>query len=131
MNKKIEWVLRIAIFGEFLGHGVFGLQQKIGWLKYFESVGISADTANTIMPYIGITDIILAVLVLVAPISAALLWMAFWGLWTAMIRWPIGSNPVWDFFEKWANWGAPLALFFYYGVPSSLKGWFTIQRKNV
>ena len=26
--KIIEWVLRIAVAGEFLGHGVFALQGK-------------------------------------------------------------------------------------------------------
>lgn len=123
-NLKIaEWALRIAIFGEFLGHGVFALERKAGWLKYFESVGISADNANAIMPYIGTMDVILAVLVLIFPIRALLLWMAAWGLWTAMIRWPVGPDPVWDFFERWANWGAPLALLLIIGWPKSLREW--------
>jgi len=35
-NSKIAmWVLRIAVAGEFIGHGVFALQQKEGWIKYF------------------------------------------------------------------------------------------------
>lgn len=37
MNTKlIEWVLRIAVAGEFIGHGMFALQKKAGWFKYFE-----------------------------------------------------------------------------------------------
>lgn len=122
--KIIEWVLRIAVFGEFLGHGMFAFQQKAGWLKYFEAVGIGADAANTLMPYIGMLDIALAILVLIKPIRIALLWMAVWGLWTAMIRWPVGTDPIWDFFERWANWGSPLALLLLRGWPRSTREWF-------
>jgi len=32
-TKKIEWILRIAVAGEFIGHGVFALQGKEGWVK--------------------------------------------------------------------------------------------------
>jgi len=32
MNKKIEWTLRIAVAGEFIGHGVFALQGKQDWV---------------------------------------------------------------------------------------------------
>lgn len=122
--KKAQWVLRIAVAGEFIGHGVFALQQKQGWIKYFEAVGISPDAALTIMPLIGAMDILLAILVLIKPIRIAVLWMAFWGLWTALLRWPVGPDPVWDFVERWANWGAPLALFFLLGLPRNFKEWF-------
>jgi len=115
--KKAEWVLRIAVAGEFLGHGVFALQQKAGWLKYFEAFSISPDTATTLMPILGGLDIALAVLVLVKPMKPALLWMTFWGFWTALLR-PIAGEPVWDFVERWANWGAPLALMLIMSKPS-------------
>ena len=48
-----SWILRIAVAGEFIGHGVFGLQAKQGWIPYVTSVGISADTAVTLLPLIG------------------------------------------------------------------------------
>ncbi|MDP2629221.1 MAG: hypothetical protein Q8P45_00745 [Candidatus Harrisonbacteria bacterium] len=127
-NKTLEWVLRIGIFGEFLGHGVFALQQKAGWLKYFDAVGISEATANALMPYIGAMDIVLAILALILPFRLALLWMAVWGLWTAMIRWPIGPDPVWDFFERWANWAAPMALLLYYGWPKTARQWLSARK---
>ena len=114
-TKLLEWALRIGIFGEFLGHGVFALQGKEGLFKYFNAVGVN-DVASikSILLFVGILDVALAVLVLVKPIRGVLLWMALWGLWTAMIRWPVGPDPIWDFFERWANWGAPLAFFAYY-----------------
>lgn len=126
MNKKIEWILKLGVFGEFLGHGVFALQGKEGWFKYFESFGITnPETITTILLLIGIMDIVLAVLVLVKPIRIAVLWMALWGLWTALIRWPLGPDPIWDFFERWANWAVPLALFYVLGGwPKTKRDWF-------
>lgn len=113
VNKKIEWILRVAVFGEFLGHGVFALQGKEGWFKYFNAVGVTeVNTITTILLVIGIMDITLAFLVLLRPIRPLLLWMALWGLWTALLRWPVGPDPIWDFFERWTNWGAPLALYY-------------------
>ena len=122
-TKAAAWVLRIAVAGEFIGHGVFALQQKQGWIEYFEAVGISADSAMTLMPVIGVVDIALAILVLVRPVRLALLWMAFWGLWTALLR-PIAGEPIWDFIERFANWGAPLALLFLVGWPKKARDWF-------
>jgi len=123
-SKIIEWILRIAVAGEFIGHGVFALQGKEGWFKYFEPFGItSVETMTTILFVVGIVDVALALLILFKPVRVALLWMAFWGLWTALIRWPIGPDPIWDFMERWANWGAPLALLFLVGWPKSLRDW--------
>jgi len=124
-SSVTQWVLRIAVAGEFLGHGVFALQGKEGWFKYFNAVGITnTDTILTTLLVVGILDIALAVLVLVKPIRIAVLWMALWGLWTALIRWPLGPDPIWDFFERWANWGAPLALLLLMGWPKNLREWF-------
>lgn len=125
-QKIISWILRIAVAGEFLGHGVFALQVKPGWIEYFTSLGISSDFAVSVLPLIGALDVSLAILVLIKPIRAALLWMAFWGLWTAILR-PLAGEPVWDFFERFANWGAPLALLYVYGWPKTAKEWFTTK----
>ncbi len=111
--KNIEWVLRIAVFGEFLGHAVFALQGKpqwIGWVEEF--MGVSNSTAAGIITAVGILDLIVAGVVLFRPISWVLLWAVFWGFWTALFR-PIVGEPIWDFIERWANWGAPLALYLF------------------
>lgn len=124
-RTKTEWVLRIAVAGEFIGHGVFALQHKAGWFKYFEAVGISnPDTITTMLTLIGAMDLILAIIVLIKPIRPLVLWMAVWGLITALIRWPFGGDPFWDFVERWANWGAPLALWFTIQKPRGLFGLF-------
>ena len=121
-SKTMEWVLRIAVAGEFVGHGMFALQGKTGWFVYFKPFGITdPGTIVKLLMLVGAVDLLLALLVLIRPIRIAILWMAVWGLFTAMIRWPIGPEPVWDFVERWANWGAPLALYLLLGERFSFK----------
>src|SRR3989338_10909432 len=122
-TRVVEWVLRIAVAGEFIGHGVFALGRKPAWLEWFPVFGISnPETARTLLFLIGVVDIALAILVLVKPIRLSLLWMTFWGFFTALVR-PIVCEPFWDFVERWANWGAPLALLLIIGWPKNLKEW--------
>ncbi len=122
--KKAEWVLRIAVAGEFIGHGVFALQAKKDWVGWFSQFGVSDPAlATKLLFFIGCMDLLLALFVLVRPVRVLLLWMAFWGFWTALIR-PIVGMPVWDFVERWANWGAPLALLLLVGWPRSIREWF-------
>jgi len=123
-SKIIEWVLRIAVAGEFIGHGVFALQGKKAWIEWFSIFGISdAGLATQLLFLVGALDIALAILILIKPVRVALLWMVLWGFWTALIR-PIVGEPIWDFVERWANWGAPLALLLLIGWPRTLKDWF-------
>ncbi len=122
MNTKlIEWVLRISVAGEFIGHGVFALQGKKDWIGWFSTFGVrDAGTAAQLLFFIGIIDIALAILILIKPVRLVLLWMVFWGFFTALLR-PIVGMPIWDFVERWTNWGAPLALLLMVGRPRSFK----------
>ncbi len=124
-SKKIEWVLRVAVAGEFVGHGVFALQGKQSWIGWIQQLtGVDTGLAATLLTLIGLTDLLVALIVLVRPIRAVVLWAAIWGFWTALLR-PIVGEPIWDFVERWANWGAPLALFLLIGFPKTLKSWFS------
>lgn len=110
-SKLIQWVLRIAVAGEFLGHGAFALQGKPAWIGWVSQLtGASSQLASQFLWLIGLMDLTVALIVLIKPINWVLLWAAFWGFWTALVR-PIVGEPVWDFIERWANWGAPLALY--------------------
>jgi|SRR3989338_6451115 len=125
MNLKlIEWVLRISVAGEFIGHGVFALQGKKDWIGWFSNFGVSdPNTATKILFILGLVDITLAIIVLIRPVRIALLWMVFWGFFTALLR-PLVGMPIWDFVERWANWGAPLALLLMFSWPRSVREWF-------
>ncbi|MCB9195196.1 MAG: hypothetical protein H6598_03140 [Flavobacteriales bacterium] len=121
-QKKIEYLLRFAVFGVFLGHGYFAFTVKEHWISYLEAVGFSYNTSIEIMPYIGILDFFVAGIILLYPIRVVVLWAAIWALATATVR-PISGEPIWDFVERAANWGAPLALLLLLGIPQNLKDW--------
>lgn len=113
-EKKLEWILRIGVAGEFLGHGVFAITGKADWIKWVQQLtGLDVVMATNFMLVVGIMDVILALIVLYKPIRPILLWMAFWGFWTALVR-PLVGMPIWDFIERFANWAAPLALYYVY-----------------
>lgn len=119
-----SWVLRVAVSGEFIGHGVFALQGKQAWIGWIQQLtGASPETASSLLYAVGVGDIALGIIVLIFPIPFLLFWMAVWGFWTALVR-PLVGEPIWDFVERWANWGAPLALLLLYGFPKTVSDWF-------
>ncbi len=123
-DRKVQWVLRVAVFGSFLGHGIFALQGKADWIKWIQQfTGTDLATATTLLTMVGMLDILVALIVLLKPIRIVLLWATLWGFWTALVR-PLVGQPVWDFVERWANWGAPLALLLIMGWPQSWREWF-------
>jgi hypothetical protein len=107
----INWVLRIGVAGEFIGHGAFALQGKEQWIGWMQKMtGVDNSMATQLIFLIGLLDLVIALVVLIKPMRPVLLWAAFWGFWTAVLR-PLVGEPIWDFVERWANWAAPLALF--------------------
>ncbi|OGZ53668.1 MAG: hypothetical protein A3B25_01325 [Candidatus Ryanbacteria bacterium RIFCSPLOWO2_01_FULL_48_26] len=125
MNTKlVSWILRVSVAGEFIGHGVFALQGKADWIKWIgQLIGTDPAMSSQLLLWVGALDIAVALIILIRPIPIVLLWATFWGFWTALVR-PLVGLPVWDFIERWANWGAPLALLLLIGWPKTVKGWF-------
>lgn len=124
--KTTETILRIGIFGTFLGHGVFGLMSKESWIPLLTPYGFSENTASDLLPWIGGLDIVVAVLALFYPIRIVLIWAVLWAFATALSR-PIAGDPIWDFVERSANWAAPLALLALQGFPKNIRGLFTVH----
>lgn len=111
----VEWILRVSVTGEFIGHGVFAIQGKQQWIGWISQLtGVNNELAGQLLLLIGLLDLTMALIVLFKPIRLVLLWAAFWGFWTALLR-PLVGEPIWDFIERFANWGAPLALYFVLG----------------
>jgi len=117
-EDKLHWILRVAVAAEFIGHGAFGLMGKQGWLAYYEVFGIGEDLAWRLMPVTGAVDIALGILVLVWPTRALLAYLAFWGLFTAVLR-PLAGEGIWEFLERSYNFGVPLGLLLLWGGASA------------
>ena len=127
-SKKIEWILRIGVAGEFLGHGLLAIGEKKDWITWIvQLVHVSVPFATMLIKLIGYSDLVVAAIILVMPIPIVLVWAAFWGFWTALVRPLVGVGWL-DFIERFANWAAPLALLYMIGKPKTLKGWFSSKR---
>jgi hypothetical protein len=125
MEWKIHWLFRIALFCEFVGHGAFGVLTKAAWVRYFALFGFSEAWALKLMPLVGSVDIALGVLTLLAPRRALLLYMSFWGLFTAFLRLLAGEG-WWEFFERSYNFGVPLLMLWVHGPGTTVTSWFAV-----
>lgn len=118
----LHWLLRLACALEFVGHGAFGILTKAAWVPYYGVVGIPEPWAYRLMPLTGAVDVFLGFLVLLKPVRAALLYMAIWGLWTALLR-PLSGEPVWETIERAPNYLVPAALLWLRGLPADWRDW--------
>ena len=108
-EQKIHYTLRIAIAMCFIGHGAFGIITKEIWTHYFAVFGIGRELAYRMMPYVGVADILLGIVMLAYPMRAVAGWLVVWGLVTAALR-PLSGEPFAEFIERAGNFGAPLAF---------------------
>lgn len=108
--KHLEWLLRIGVFGIFLGHGMYAFQVENNWIPYLTFWGLSIEQAQTVMPIIGIVDILVAFLALLRPFKAVLIYATGWAFMTALMR-PLTGSEIWAFIERTGNWAVPLALY--------------------
>jgi hypothetical protein len=134
-NKFVGLILRIAIAGEFIGHGLLAVGGKAQWVDWIQRFGFTDPVvAKQILLLFGCIDMVAAIVMLIKPFPAILLGAAIWAFWTALLR-PIvmylGAPGVdWlDFVERSANWGAPLALLLLIGWPRTIKEWFVSRHE--
>jgi hypothetical protein len=125
LEWKLHWLFRLALCGEFVGHGAFGAMTTQAWVPYFTLSGFPEAWAWTLMPVVGSVDITLGVLALIAPTRAGLLYMAWWGLFTASLR-PLAGEGGWEFLERSYNFGAPFLMLWVHGWDTHIRSWFTV-----
>jgi len=142
-EKKITWILRIAMFATFLGHGILAVMQKKHFIDMFVGMGalvgwtVPTATASSFVLWIGVLDILVAVAILWKPLRVFLIWGVFWAFMTAVARplathgWNFGiaftdpnSDGMMDFVERFGNFLVPLALLYIRGFPKTFKEWF-------
>jgi hypothetical protein len=117
---RTEWCLRIGAAACFIGHGAFGVITREAWVPYFAAVGIGRDLAFALMPIVGAIDISAAILVLLSPRPIVLLYMAVWGMWTALLR-PLSGESFFETLERAGNYGVPLALLVLYANARNMR----------
>jgi hypothetical protein len=93
----------------YVGHGLFGIRQKVEWLAFYQPFGIPGHIALATMPLIGLIDITMGYLVLLRPTRAALVYTACWGVLTALLRPLVGMSPF-EAAERAGNVGPSIAL---------------------
>jgi uncharacterized membrane protein YphA (DoxX/SURF4 family) len=123
VRTVVCWILRVAVAGEFIGHGAAGIGGNRAWLSYFAVVGVGHDTAYRLMPLVGALDIALGILTLFLPLRAVLLYYTVWAFWTALLR-PLAGEGIWEFVERAYNYGVPLAFLVLVGRGTSPRTWF-------
>ena len=108
--QAVCWILRIAVFGTFIGHGIVALLGNENWLPYLDLVGIQGSFAIQVMFAIGVVDILVAFSTLIKPSKYVLIYAFTWAFCTALAR-PLSGESWLVFVERAANWAAPLALY--------------------
>jgi hypothetical protein len=130
--RTLDWILRLATAGAFIGHGAYGaFVQKPGWYPFFAELGVGrtvVDERNLVI-WAGGFEMLLGALALVAPIPALLLFMCVWKLATEFVWYPLSGKQAFEFVERWSNYTAPLALILVRGWPRSAAGWFSLQSR--
>jgi len=124
--KVIEVIFRIGIAATFFGHGYYALNGRQDWIPLLCAYGFDIETAQLLLPIIGLMDIIVALIVLLKPIRIILLWAAIWAFATAMSR-PLSGMDVLEMIERSANWALPLTYLLYQGFPKSWQEFFSYQ----
>jgi hypothetical protein len=115
---KPYWALRVGAALCFIGHGAFGFITKAAWVPYFAVVGIPEAWAWKLMPLVGAVDVLAGMAVLFGRTRLPLIYMTVWATWTALLR-PLSGESIFETLERAGNYGVPLALLLWVGVPRS------------
>lgn len=127
----IKYMLRIGVACTFIGHGMNAMTIKQNWIPLLTVYGFSVEQAKILMPWIGVLDIFVALLVVIHPFRAVVIWAIFWTFATALTR-VIAGEGVWEFIERAANWSAPLALLLLTNLETANQQtkWVALAKKN-
>ncbi len=93
-------------------HGALqAITHKPMFAELYGAVGVPASAA----PFIGLAEMLTAVLVVIAPTPALLLAIVAWKVGSEML-FPLSGAPIWEFVERGGSYAAPLALVFLLGI---------------
>lgn len=122
----LNWLLRLATAGAFIGHGGYGaIVDKPVLYRHYSQLGPSVDTLRdySLVAAAGWFEIALGLIVLLWPIRALLLVMAAYKIGEEFL-FPLSGMAAWEFVERWSSYTAPIALLVVRGWPRTLRAWF-------
>lgn len=116
--RLANWILRVGLATIFFMHGMEALWHHPGFIDliigsawHLVGVTVGESAAIQALNVIGAVDVLVALLLLIKPWRALLMWMCFWGLATALSR-PIAmgfaSYP--DVLVRASHFLSPLAI---------------------
>jgi hypothetical protein len=108
-SQTVHWILRVSVWACYVGHGMFGIRQKVDWLAFYRPFGIPDAIAAQTMPLIGLVDVTMGYLVLLRPTRVVLMYTAVWGIFTALLR-PLVGMSFFETLERAGNYGPSIAL---------------------
>ena len=92
IRNKIEWGLRIILAVVFISRAIPAFMGEQEWIGLFTNVGIASDLARMLLILIGISDTLIAILLLVKPIRAIIVWAIIWPIVPAIGTYLSGSS---------------------------------------
>jgi len=108
-SHLVHWILRVSVWACYVGHGMFGIRQKVDWLGFYRPLGIPDAVALQTMPLIGLVDVTMGYLALLRPTRLVLTYTAIWGIFTALLR-PLAGLSFLETLERAGNFGPSIAL---------------------
>jgi hypothetical protein len=108
-SRVVHWILRLSVWACFVGHGLFGIRQKIDWLGFYQPFGLPDTLAFATMPLVGLVDITLGYFALLRPTRVLLMYTAMWGIFTGLLR-PLAGMSFFEVVERGGNYGPSFAL---------------------
>jgi hypothetical protein len=108
-SHLVHWILRVSVWACYVGHGMFGIRQKVDWLTFYRPFGIPDAIATHTMPLIGLVDVTMGYLALLRPTRVVLMYTAAWGIFTALLR-PLVGMSFFETLERAGNYGPSIAL---------------------
>jgi len=130
-HRQMDYLLRIAVACALIGHGAYGaVLDRDTWYGYFAVLGLSQPVVASagLLRVVGGAEIALGLIVLVFPMSALLLFLAAWKLFTELLR-PAAGELFWEVIERASNILAPLVLLYVRGWPTSPSSWLNLRRR--
>lgn len=81
----LEWLLRVALGGLYLYHGVLAITVSEKLVTTVVNAGFSEPVAAAVLPLVGIADLLAGALTLVWPHRVVLAWVMLWPLAPALV----------------------------------------------